>query len=379
MPTPARVWRPRRLALTVAAGLCLLTAGCARKETTPIDIAFVAGLTGKTADLGAGGRNGVQLAVESFNAAGGLNGRPINLILKDDESNIERGSAVVGELVDARVTAILGPMTSAVAAATAPIATRAGILMMGGTVTTNALSGIDDQFFRAIASTTQHAATMADYLHARRAVKRATLLVNLANKAYADSWANDYAAACSQKAGCTSTRLEYTSSETTRFDELATQLLKTSPDAIILVTNAVDAAHLANQLARKRSKAVHVTSEWAGTGKLGELGGTNVEGFVVPQYLDLASTHPAYLEFRDNYQRRFQQKPGFPAVVAHNAAQIVLRALREQQAGESLKQTVLRLKRFEGLQDAIVFDSFGDVQSPTFLTEIRNGEYVPVK
>ena len=51
----------------------------------------------------------------------------------------------------------------------------------------------------------------------------------------------------------------------------------------------------------------------------------------------------------------------------------------EQKPGESLKQTVLRLKSFEGLQEGFSFDAFGDVQSPTYLTEVHDGEYVPVK
>ena len=370
-------FRPNRLAF--AATICLLLAGCAKKDTTPIDIGFVAGLTGKTADLGAGGRNGVQLAIEAVNAAGGLNGRPINLILKDDESSPEKGKVVVGELVASKVTAILGPMTSAVAAAVAPVATEAGILMMSGTVTTNVLSGIDDQFFRVIASTTTHSATMANYLYGTRKVRRVHLLVNLANKAYAESWATDFDTAIKAREGGSTLRVDYTSSETTRFDELAVQLMKGAPDAIILVTNTVDAAHIANQLTKRQSKAVHVTSEWAGTGKLAELGGANVEGFIVPQYLDLSSTRPAYLEFRERYLKRFQQKPGFPAVVAYNATQVLLRALGEQKPGESLKQTVLRLKSFEGLQEGFSFDAFGDVQSPTYLTEVHDGDYVPVK
>ena len=373
----ARRFCPASIALLAA--VCVGTAGCTKQDTTPIQIGFVAGLTGKAADLGIGGRNGAQLAIDAFNAAGGLNGRPINLILKDDESSGERGKLVVGELVASKVTAIVGPMTSAVAAATAPIANDAGILMMGGTVTTTALTGIDDQFFRVIGSTTAHSATMANYLYESRKVRRAHLLVNLANKAYADSWATDFDTALKAREGGSTVRIDYTSSATTSFDELAARLMKGSPDAIILVTHTLDATHIANRLAKRQSKAVHVTSEWAGTGKLNELGGASVEGFVVPQYLDLNSTQPAYLAFHADYLKRFQQPPGFPAVVAYNATQVLLRALREQQTGESLKQTVLRLKTFEGLQESIRFDAFGDVQSPTYLTEVRDGNYVPLK
>ena len=128
-----------------------------------------------------------------------------------------------------------------------------------------------------------------------------------------------------------------------------------------------------------RGKALMVTSEWAGTGKLTELGGSNVEGYIVPQYLDPQSSSPEFLAFRELYRQRFQQDVGFPAVVAFNAAQVVIKGLREKMPGESLKQAVLRLRRFPGLQGDVVFDDTGDVQSRTYLTEIRNGQYFLVR
>lgn len=371
----------RFLLLATLATLVTLAAGsgCTSKDNSPIQLGFVGSLTGRTADLGIDGRNGLQLAIEQTNAAGGINGRPLNLIIKDDEASADRGKAVVGELIAAKVAAIFGPMTSNVAVATAPLATSANTLMIAGTVTTNALSGIDDQFFRVIASTTAHSATMAQYLFKQKNVRHTAVLVNLANRSYTESWANDYTTATGTLTGAKVTRIDYTSAEGISFEPFAKQLVASNPDAIILVTNAVDAAQVANQLVRLGSKAIHATSEWAGSGKLMDLGGANVEGFIVPQYIDLASTAPAFLKFREDYQKRFKQEPGFPALEIFDAATVVIHALREQQKEESLKQTLLRLKSFATVQERIVFDAFGDVHSPTFLTEIRDGRYQPVR
>lgn len=355
----------------------LSLAACAPKDTTPVTLGFVAGVTGRTADLGAGGRNGVQLAVDETNAAGGIHGRRIDLLVKDSESNAELAKAKVSELLAANVQAIIGPMTSADAVAAAPLATAGNTLMMASTVTTTALSGIDDQFFRVIASTTAHTATMARYLVEKRQARKVNLLVNLGNKAYAQSWADDFSSAMKALGGPPPRRLDYFGNENVNFAALARELVKDKPDAIILITNAVDAAHIADQLVLAGSKAVHVTSEWAGTGKLIELGGVQVEGFIVPQYLDLTSTRPAYIAFREAYQKRYGQPPGFPAVLSYDAARVVLRALAEAQPGETLKQALLRIRHFDGLQGKIDFDNFGDVQSSTFLTEIRDGHYIP--
>ena len=65
------------LFLVILAIVILITmlVGCDRKK--PIKVGFVGDLTGHVSDLGIAGRNGVVLAVEEVNKAGGIHGRPI--------------------------------------------------------------------------------------------------------------------------------------------------------------------------------------------------------------------------------------------------------------------------------------------------------------
>jgi branched-chain amino acid transport system substrate-binding protein len=202
------------------------------------------------------------------------------------------------------------------------------------------------------------------------------LLVNMGNRAYSESWANDFELAFGKLGGKTITRLEYPGGDSARFDDLAKQLANKNPDTVILITNAVDAAQLANQFVRMGSKTLLATSEWAGTGKLTDLGGRNVEGVVVPQYVDRFSTDPGYVKFREDYKTRFQQEPGFPAMMCYSATHVIFRGLRDQKPGESLKQTLLRIRQFDVLQGKITFDDFGDVDVATHLTEIQDGQYL---
>ena len=105
-----------------------LLIGCGEKQ--PVRIGFIGPVSGRNADLGAGGRNGVQLAVEQANAAGGVNGRKIELVLKDDQGSVEIAKREVAALLAEKVEAILGPMTSGVALAVTPLANEAQVLLM---------------------------------------------------------------------------------------------------------------------------------------------------------------------------------------------------------------------------------------------------------
>lgn len=363
-----------RSLLAVVAASSLLLSACGEKE--PIRLGYVGGVSGRTADLGIGGRNGVQLAVEQANAKGGINGRKIELLLKDDEANSDKGKQVVKELIDARVQAILGPMTSNVAVAVVPMATEAGVLMMSPSVASNDLSGKDDQFFRVVAASSYHAAGMSSFLLDKRKVKNINVVLEMGNKAYTESWLSSFEKSWLASGGRVGKVVRYTAMTDFDFSAPAAAALESQPEAIVLVTSAVDAALFANQFRQKKTSVQLVTTEWAGTGKLTELGGANVEGVFVPQYFDRNSTLPAYVAFRGAYQQRFNQEPGFPAVVGFNTAQVVITALQKRQGQETPKQAVLRIQNFDGLQEKLSFDDFGDVKNRTFFTVIKEGRYV---
>lgn len=366
--------RSRRFLRWFAAFLAtVLLIGCGDKE--PIRIGFVGPVSGRNADLGAGGRNGVQLAVEQANAAGGVNGRKIELIFKDDQGSVEIGKREVAVLLANKVEAILGPMTSGVALAVTPLANEAQVLLMAPSVATNELAGKDDYFFRTIATTRLHAKTMAKHLFGRE-VRRVSLLVEQTNRAYTESWSSDFKAAFEPLGGIVTHVVPYATGTEVDFASLSRQLDKAGPDAIILVTSGVDAALVINQLDVQGSKALRVTTEWAGSGKLIELGGDKTNGAIVPQYFDPSSTLPAFVVFRDVYHTRFKEMPGFPAVNAYNATRVVLDGIKRRSGTASLKSVILAQRRYEGLLEPIEFDDFGDVQSRTYITTVKDGRYV---
>lgn len=349
---------------------------CACGEKPPIRLGYIGGVSGRTADLGIGGRNGVQLAVEQLNARGGIDGRQVELLLKDDEAKPERGRQMMRELLEARVQAIIGPMTSNVAEAVVPMATEAGVLMVSPTVTSNAFSGKDDQFFRVVAASAYHAAGMASFLLEKRRIKRLNVVLEMGNKAYTESWFASFEKSYVAAGGQVTKAVRYTAAADFDFSGPAAAALEGRPEGIVLVTSAVDAALLVNQLRQRRVSAQIITTEWAGTGKLTELGGANVEGVFSPQYFDGNSRLPAYVAFRDACRQRFNRDPGFPEIAGFNAAQVAIAALRERQDKETPKQALLRLRRFDGLQETLSFDDFGDVQNLTFFTVIKDGRYV---
>lgn len=108
----------RSLLLLVFAGL-LLSHACSQE---PILIGFSANLTGTYSDLGVQGRNGASLALERINEEGGVAGRKLRLLARDDGNTAQQARQADRDLIANGVVAIIGHMTSAQSQAALPIA-----------------------------------------------------------------------------------------------------------------------------------------------------------------------------------------------------------------------------------------------------------------
>ena len=94
-------------------------------ETGPIKIGEYGSLTGSTATFGISTRNGVQLAIDEINAAGGVKGRQLQVLVEDDQGKPEEAAAVVHTLINQdKVVAMIGEVASSrsLAAATGRLA-----------------------------------------------------------------------------------------------------------------------------------------------------------------------------------------------------------------------------------------------------------------
>lgn len=352
----------------------LLLSGCEQEKS--VTLGFVGGLSGRVSDLGGPARNGMLLAVEQANEDGGINGQPIKTIIKDDKQDAETAKKMVQELLDAKVDAIIGPVTSSMAVNVVPMANAANTLMMGVTVTTNDLTGKDDQFLRVLAPTALHAGEVADFLFNKRGIKRFSAIYDLKNKAYSFSWVSDFEKHMKELGGESLNILEFTSGNQDELVPLANQLVEGEPDIVMFVTNSVDAALLA-KLVRTASPETNIgTSEWAGTERLIELGGRFVEGAYVPQYLDRESKDPKYLQFRQAFLDRFNHEPGFPGLTAYNATNVIIDRLKNKTSSLSLKEAILEKREFDGVQGNIRFDEFGDVFSKSYVTQIQGNQFI---
>lgn len=117
----------RRQALT-SAGAAAIAAGISRPAIAakePIPIGYLPALTGPSSSTGIGINRGIQLAVQEINAAGGVDGRQLELITRDTQSDPTKAVNAAAELTRGqKVSVVFGPVNSGESLAVVPLLAR---------------------------------------------------------------------------------------------------------------------------------------------------------------------------------------------------------------------------------------------------------------
>ncbi|MGB9151711.1 MAG: branched-chain amino acid ABC transporter substrate-binding protein, partial [Alphaproteobacteria bacterium] len=157
----ARRWIPAFAGMTIICGL-LLAASPARADIT---IVAQGSITGQDATSGEQLQNGVQAAVDSINASGGVLGQKLRLVIKDDACDPKQGVAVANELGDGSVFAVIGPTCSGTAIPASKIFNEEGIIMISPSATNPELTEQKlNNVFRTCGRDDQQGKAIADYI-----------------------------------------------------------------------------------------------------------------------------------------------------------------------------------------------------------------------
>ncbi|MEM9653130.1 MAG: ABC transporter substrate-binding protein [Actinomycetota bacterium] len=149
--------------LAVLAGFLLLLAACgsdddggdgaatdggdeAATDGEPIKIGVLTSLTGPFTSWGLHVEAGMQMAADELNAAGGVDGRPIELLIADDQSDPEEAVVQLERLIEDGAIAVAGTISSGVGGATSPVAEERQVPLFLSKAGSDALLTLDSRY-----------------------------------------------------------------------------------------------------------------------------------------------------------------------------------------------------------------------------------------
>ncbi len=352
--------------------LVLLLVGCG--ESGPIKIGFIGGLSGRSADIGEASRNAVQLAVEGINEAGGIDGRQLELLVRDDQDDPDVAAAAVRDLHENGVVAIIGPNNSSIAEGMLPVLNELELVAISPTVSSLVFAGLDDHLFRINWTTRDNAQIYATH-YAERGIVRVAAAIDNNNRVFSQSWLDEFTRAFEAAGGALAGFDVFDADDERGYSQTASRLLEFDADALLLIANGVDTAQLAQQIRKLDEEILLIAAEWAASERLLHLGGGSIEGLELVQSYDRNDQSERYVAFKDAFAERFNQYPGYAGIAAYDAATVLFQALAEQEDG-TLRQALLDQGGVQGLQQTIDFDEYGDAQRRAFFVVVRGGNFV---
>ncbi len=343
-----------------------------------IKVGLAAELSDGDITLGTAGRNGVLLAVEEINAAGGINGRQVDLLVMDDQGNPDTARAVDQQLIDAGVVAIIGHSTSGITMAGLEVTQPAGVVMVSPTASTVLLSEKEDLFFRVTADNSMIAYHMAAYLISEQ-INRISVVYDSDNQAYAWQYAQILADEYGRAGGTVLTIKDFSTRRPPDYSELLEDLKPDDPQALVVLADGLHSALFAQHARLIGWDVPLYASHWAYTDAILQNGGSAVEGVQFITNHDATSQTPEMLAFSKRYQERFGEIPNFSAVHAYDAARYLFAALEDTRGrAEGLPDALLNVGEFQGVQEVFEMNVYGDVIRPLYVGRVEQGQLVTV-
>ena len=315
--------------------LALAATFSAGASAADLKIGVAEALSGGAAQYGVSIRNGFQLAADEINAAGGVNGDKLQLVIEDEQGKKEEAINVFKKLIfQDKVLMVFGPTLSNSAQAADPIAQASKTVVFGTSNTADGITSIGDHVFR-------NSVTEADVLPEtiKMAVKKAGV------KKVAVIYGNDDVFTKSGydnfKKALEDLKIPVTTTETfakgdVDFKAQLTKIKASHPDAIVLSALLAEGAPLMVQARQIGLKIPFIGGNGMNSVKVFDLAKDKSDGLYVGSPWSIENQAEANRKFVVAYTGRFKTAPDQFAAQAYDAMNIASQALRKVKLGSDL-------------------------------------------
>ena len=314
---------------TIGKGLLGGLAGLAfvaSANAAELKVGLAQALSGGAAQYGVAIRNGFELAVSEINAAGGVNGNKITLVVEDEQGKKEEAINVFRKLIfKDRVLMVFGPTLSNSAQAAHPIAQAAKTVAFGTSNTADGITSIGDHVFR-------NSVTEADVLP----VTISTVARKTGIKKVAVLYGNDDVFTKSGydnfKKALEDLKIPVTTTETfakgdVDFKAQLTKIKASEPDAIVLSALIAEGAPIMVQARQLGIQVPIIGGNGMNSVRIFELAKGNSDGLWIGSPWSIENNTPANAKFVEAYKAKFSVAPDQFAAQGYVGMRIAAAAL----------------------------------------------------
>lgn len=369
-----------RSSITAASLAVLLGSAGSAIAADTIKLGVAGPHSGDLASYGIPSIKAAELVVKKINAAGGVNGKQVELLVEDDVCKPEIATNTATKLISEKVDVVLGHICSGATKAALPLYLSANVVVMSPSATNPGLtqSGDYPNFFRTIA---------ADDAQARKGVEFLTDTLN-AKKVAVVHDKGDYGKGLAEFA---KTFIEQTGkAEVVLFEgvtpgavdysAVVQKIRRTGADAVYYGGYHPEASKIVTQMRKKRMKTEFVSGDGVKDDTFIKVAGKYAEGVYASGPID-NSKNPVNMAAVSEHKTTYSEDPGAFFENAYAAAQALLNAIEQANSTDyDAVREALYSQATETPVGNIQFDAIGDATGVGFaMYQVKDGVYVQAK
>jgi branched-chain amino acid transport system substrate-binding protein len=343
----------------------------------PIKIAVVDAQSGSDSDLGQFEYRGVKLAVSQVNAAGGIDGRKIDLTLYDDQGDPTVGVELARKVASQGDIAMFGTAESAVTVAMEPILESEHIPSITSGQSTEILAGHSPYQFLNGPTGLTYDSTLAKYVVQTKGYTKIAMLTN--NDSYGAGEDKSFTASL-KSLGVTPVASEVVPADQTNMTPALTSIRGSNPQVLFIGAEEAQSGLIVKQARALGMNAVIAEGAPAGTPLyMSTAGTTDANGTIVSSPYLGNDASAAAQTFAAAYTAAYGSAPELHGAKAYDGAEIVIAALKACHACTGLSlANAIRAVHYDGLLGDFAFNSSGVGIFKTAIGIITDGKIEPV-
>lgn len=348
----------------------MIGAGCAsNKQTTdPIAIGFISPLTGDVASVGVPSRQAAELAVEEINAAGGVNGHPLKLIVEDGKCSPKDATFAASKLMNVdRVTAIVGGLCSSETSAFAPSAMQKKVIVFSHGSSAPSLSKTGKYFFRSYPSDALQGKIAAEYAYQTMGARKIAIVFHQTE--YGNG-AKDVFGTRFKELGGEIVAMEGAPQDARDYRTIVTKVKAANPDIVYAPTYPEGAIVLVKQLREQQVTAKILGGDgWTDT---------KLQSALVGQQ-DVYFVQPKMVAAPDAFKKALLVKTGGTEVTiatqqAYDNVKMLAHVFAKVGTDPDKVSAEMHKLKYDGVSGEISFDVNGDLTSSSYVfMVVRDG------
>ncbi len=347
-----------------------------------IKIGQYASKTGSEATFGTQIDNGVMLAVDEINSAGGINGKKIELITEDTQSQTQPAQNAVEKLIGRdKVVAVIGEVASGRTLAAAPIAQREKIPMLtpastNEKVTLDKNGNVADYIFRICFIDPFQATVMARLAAENLKITNVAILKDNAAP-YSVGLAKNFRDQFTKLGGTIVEEQDFEGNQND-FKAQLTAIKAKNPQAIFIPAYYTSVSLIATQ-ARELGITVPLlgTDGWDSPVLTQGEAGKALEGCFFSNHYSNDDTATAVRNFVKNYTGKYSEAPGAMSALGYDAMNIIASVIRQSGKSdpESIRAGLAGLKGYQGITGMITIDAQHNATKSAVVLQIKDSKF----